>query len=88
MCLFNGETMTGRIFLEKALIQGDDKGTLLSVKSFSGIQFNFSAENVELKTMWVNGLRRQVQFIENQKLKLKNTPAEEQDDDDIPVGKA
>ncbi len=56
------------------------------MQSYSGIQFNLSADSAETQAMWLAAVRKQIQFIENLKLKAKTSPREEMNDEDISVG--
>eukprot|EP01038_Epipyxis_sp_PR26KG_P011239 gene11239-15080_t len=79
---FDGEVMKGRIFVEKAVIL-DDANLTFALRSSSGILIPIRAESSEIKKLWMDNVRKQIVFIENQKLKLKTTPKEELNDSTI-----
>jgi hypothetical protein len=82
---FQETNMRGRIFLEQAKIISEERLLTFSITTTSGITINLIAGNAEAKNVWVNGLSRQIQAIENQKLKLRTVPKEEQFDDYSPM---
>eukprot|EP01040_Poterioochromonas_malhamensis_P004390 gene4390-4706_t len=82
---YQDTTLKGRIFIEQAKIITEERLLTFSVTSSSGITFNLIAGNVEAKNVWIQGISKQVQIIENQKLKSKTVPKEEQTDDISPI---
>lgn len=85
VCFNEDDELRGRIFVEQANISADERNLNFTISSASGITIQLTAENPEVKNTWLLGVRRQVQFIENQKLKQKTVPKEELDDDNIPI---
>jgi hypothetical protein len=77
-------TLKGRIFIEQAKIISEERLLTFSITSISGITFNCIAGNAEAKNVWISGISKQLQSIENQKLKAKTIPKEEQYDDISP----
>lgn len=82
---FDGEELRGRIFVEQASVAGEERSLAFAITSKSGITLNLTAENAEAKNLWLIGIRRQVQSIENYKMKAQTAPREELDDSGIPV---
>lgn len=81
---FENAVLMGRIFVENAKIRGDNKSLNFQLESASGIVLYLSADTPEAKNLWLLGVNKQIQFIENQKLKLENVPKEELNDAHIP----
>lgn len=82
---FENDEIKGRIFVEKATIHGDEKNLNFTIQSHSGLTLTLRSDTTDDKNLWLLGVRKQIQFIENQKLKLKTSPKEEQYDDGIPL---
>lgn len=82
---FENAVMMGRIFIENARISGDSKSLNFQIESASGIVLNLSADSPDSKNLWLLGVNKQIQFIDNQKLKIENTPKEELNDANISV---
>lgn len=82
---FENAVLMGRIFVENARISGDAKSLNFQIESASGIVLYLSADSPDSKNLWLLGVNKQIQFIENQKLKIENTPKEELNDANIPV---
>jgi hypothetical protein len=80
-------TRRGCLFIDKAVIFDDDKQagmhsfTIKSASPSAPISYMLNAETQEIKNAWLLALRKQIQFIENQKLKLKTCPKEEMSED-------
>jgi hypothetical protein len=82
---YENAVLMGRIFVENARISGDKKSLDFQIQSASGIVLYLSADTPEAKNLWLLGVNKQIQFIENQKLKLENIPKEELNDAHIPA---
>ncbi|KAJ1416563.1 hypothetical protein B484DRAFT_154307 [Ochromonadaceae sp. CCMP2298] len=82
---FEEDVLMGRLFVERAKIVGDNKSLNFQVESASGIKLTLSADTPQNKNLWLMGVNRQIQWLENQKLKLENCPKEELNDALVPV---
>ncbi len=85
VCFNEDDELRGRIFVEQANISADERNLNFTISSASGITIHLAADNPETKNTWLLGVRRQVQFIENQKLKQKTVPKEELNEEQIPA---
>ena len=82
---YENTVLMGRIFVENARISGDSKSLNFQIESSSGIVLYLSAESPDSKNLWLLGVNKQIQAIENQKLRLENIPKEELNDAHIPA---
>jgi hypothetical protein len=80
---FEGEVLMGRLFVENAKIAGDNKSLNFQIESASGIAITLSADTPQNKNMWLLGVNKQIQELDNQKLKLENCPKEELNDNPV-----
>ena len=89
VCFNEGDDLKGRIFVEQATITPDDKDQRrFNITSSTGISLNLSSDSSDVKREWLEGVKKQVDTIENQKLKQKTVPKEELNDDNVsPVQK-
>lgn len=87
ICFNEGDELKGRIFVEQATITPDDKDQRrFNITSATGISLNLSSDSNDSQTIrrdWIEGVKKQVDMIENQKLKQKTVPKEELNDDHL-----
>ena len=82
---YENAVLMGRIFVENARINGDSKSLNFQIESASGIVLYLSADTPDSKNLWLLGVNKQIQVVENQKLRLENVPKEELFDAHIPA---
>lgn len=85
VCFNEDDELLGRLFVEQANVSADERNLNFTVTSTSGITIQLAADSPDTKNTWLLGVRKQVQYIENQKLKQKTVPKEELNDDSIPI---
>jgi hypothetical protein len=81
----DNDKIHGRVFIDRLNIFDEEEEFSFKVKSASGITFVLDADSQETKSIWLLAIRKQVQCIENQKLKVKTSPKEEQNESAIPL---
>ena len=74
---YENTILMGRIFIENAVINGDNKNLNFSIESNSGIILYLSADTPDTKNLWLLTINKQISYINNQKLLLENIPKEE-----------
>ena len=81
----NDDYRQGVVLIERLNIFDEDEKSSFKVKSASGITLVLDADSQETKSMWLVAIRKQVQSIENMKLKVKTAPKEETNENAILV---
>lgn len=77
---YDGDELRGRIFVEKATVTAEDRNLNFTLTSASGIALNLAADTAEQKNLWMLGVRKQVQSIDNYNTMKRSLPKEEQED--------
>ena len=74
LLFWDGKLLVGRLSLDKMSVFGDGMSVNLSNKSFV---VSLLFESIEEQQMWLNNVKKQVQTVDNQRIKIKTSPKEE-----------